>query len=303
MTRARIRSRTREMQDKIPTPEASIKLQQDRNKLRKGIDDYHRSVIIYCAYYATINVPCSQMMPFFKDLDLSAGYTDEDDLGSLQPYLDRPSASDTFGTNSDSDGSDIVIALGTPANTLDDTSYPEDDSLLMPSYLDASQRSSKEIQKLALQELQLRQAQANDSLESLRLALANKSLRFRKDVRTSKTYTTRNSAWLCVDQESAKVSKHTASYNRARNAMLALQAPDSILSKYLPISHEDLKMPSDILEENRVGQRSDTLAWFWRMGQQGDASMNSEWHKECMCYGVIISINSLCSNVLCSLPN
>jgi hypothetical protein len=32
------------------------------------------------------------------------------------------------------------------------------------------------------------------------------------------------------------------------------------------ITKEDMKMAGDVMEENRIGQRSSTLAWFWRLG-------------------------------------
>ena len=45
----------------------------------------------------------------------------------------------------------------------------------------------------------------------------------------------------------------------------------------MPIEKEHLRELKDITEENRAGQRSDTLAWFWRMGTDGGGP---EWSVE-----------------------
>ncbi|KAJ7189424.1 hypothetical protein GGX14DRAFT_383282, partial [Mycena pura] len=41
-------------------------------------------------------------------------------------------------------------------------------------------------------------------------------------------------------------------------------------AQWKPITKEDLKMPGDITETNRIGQRSSVLAWFWRL-EDGEA--------------------------------
>lgn len=55
-------------------------------------------------------------------------------------------------------------------------------TLLMPSYLTQADRERLGFGRIAQQELELRQGQANDCLNSLRLALGHKALLFRTDV-------------------------------------------------------------------------------------------------------------------------
>jgi len=55
------------------------------------------------------------------------------------------------------------------------------------------------------------------------------------------------------------------SYRLARNVLETLGAKEELLNQYQEIWKEDLKMSRDIVEENRVGQRSSELAWFWRL--------------------------------------
>jgi hypothetical protein len=46
---------------------------------------------------------------------------------------------------------------------------------------------------------------------------------------------------------------------------------------------QDMKMSGNVTEENRYGQRSDTLAWFWRPddGLSGEDNLSPRM-KECM---------------------
>ena len=76
-----------------------------------------------------------------------------------------------------------------------------------------------------------------------------------------------------------EVMRHVRSYKRARQALAALGADDEVLNQYKDIEKRDLKMSSDMLEENRVGQRNDALAWFWRLGTAQTAG--DGWMEEC----------------------
>jgi hypothetical protein len=52
------------------------------------------------------------------------------------------------------------------------------------------------------------------------------------------------------------------------------------LTKFQPIYPVDLKMSGDIVEENRIGQRNDALAWFWRIDGTGQ-DLDDDWMQEC----------------------
>ena len=49
----------------------------------------------------------------------------------------------------------------------------------------------------------------------------------------------------------SQVQKAVKEYNRARDAVQKLSSLDP---KYKHITQDDLKMPGDIIEENRIGQ-------------------------------------------------
>jgi hypothetical protein len=77
-----------------------------------------------------------------------------------------------------------------------------------------------------------------------------------------------------------KIKRHVRAYKRARQALECLKAPNEVMDTYRPILPEDLNVSGDVVEENRLGQRNDTLAWFWHIqapnGDQGD-----QWMEEC----------------------
>jgi hypothetical protein len=111
--------------------------------------------------------------------------------------------------------------------------------------------------------------------------LGHKSLLFRRKVRDSKNQKGKTRAWKEVAQSAGRVMKHVASNQRAQRALERLGADEEILERYQDIKKEDLKISSDMVEENRIGQWNDTLAWFWCLGPQTDAEGDS-WMQECM---------------------
>jgi len=77
-----------------------------------------------------------------------------------------------------------------------------------------------------------------------------------------------------------KIARHMRAYQRARRALEYLEAGNEVMDKYRPIRPQDLALSGDVVEEQRLGQRNDTLAWFWRIGTTNDDQGN-EWMDEC----------------------
>ena len=157
--------------------------------------------------------------------------------------------------------------------------YPEKIPLVMPSAMDQDNVNTDHMKALACQELKLRQGQANDCLQHLRLALGHKALLFRTRVRNASSVKERTKAWDDVKTARRQVDKHVRGYHRARNAMVRLGAGPEVLGTYLVIERKDLALSRDITDENRLGQRNDKLAWFWGIGK--DSSANNAWMIEC----------------------
>jgi hypothetical protein len=184
---------------------------------------------------------------------------------------------DSSHYSEDSDAEDI------PENT------PETKSLALPSSLGPGEVNRLGLVDLARQEAELRQGQINDALEGLRMALGEKSLLYRTDVRNMKSQRTSLKAWQNVNKQDAVARRHKRAYDRARKALIRLNIDTEYLSTLHDITPADMKMAGDVTEENRIGQRSSMLAWFWRLG--GDAAMDevemNPRMKECGCVQVI----------------
>ncbi|KAI6021295.1 hypothetical protein EDC04DRAFT_2575543 [Pisolithus marmoratus] len=67
----------------------------------------------------------------------------------------------------------------------------------------------------------------------------------------------------------ARVNKYVRSYQRARQAILQLNTGGNMAERYQEIQPEDLAVSKEVTEENRFGQGTSKLAWFWMMnGEQ-----------------------------------
>jgi hypothetical protein len=62
-----------------------------------------------------------------------------------------------------------------------------------------------------------------------------------------------------------------------------LKASQDILQKYQLIKPDELGLSKDVTEENRFGQSSDILPWFWRIGGS-QLEPSGVWNEECKCY-------------------
>jgi hypothetical protein len=156
---------------------------------------------------------------------------------------------------------------------------PENSPLYLPSTFTASQREDLGWQELGNMELQLREGQANDLLERLRECLAEKSLKFRTEVRPANSQKKVTRAWGSVHRMDSQIKETVVMYRTARDAIGELGGAAD-LKRFQEIKRSDLKMSGDIVEENRVGQRSSVLPWFWRLDRQAK-EYHGNYEKEC----------------------
>ncbi|KAI5999723.1 hypothetical protein EDC04DRAFT_2612161 [Pisolithus marmoratus] len=108
-------------------------------------------------------------------------------------------------------------------------------SIWMPSSIGAAKLTELGLHDLLKEERELRIGQANDCLDQLRTDLGNKAML--EGTRTKKE----------IQKVVARVNKHVRSYQR----------------KYQEILPEDLVVSKEVTEENRFGQGTSKLAWFW----------------------------------------
>jgi hypothetical protein len=180
-------------------------------------------------------------------------------------------------TDLDSDGGsegypDVDEELGLEANI-----FPELVNLPLPSQVGIKICRDLGLSQIASQEVELRKGQAHECLHRLKLALGLKSALFRKTIRHAKSQKTKTRGWSTVRRVDASVRIHVRRYNGARHALLSLGCSQDDLKVFQPIHKEDLKMNHDITEENRFGQRSDSVSWFWRIN---GGQTNDTWQDE-----------------------
>ncbi|KAG1825170.1 hypothetical protein EV424DRAFT_1267602, partial [Suillus variegatus] len=151
----------------------------------------------------------------------------------------------------------------------------------MPSSISHQDALALDLGALRTEELQLRQGQANDCLERLRQALGHKSIIYRQHFRSS------DSTWVGTRSKQEafrcrmKIDKCVRSYQRARDAMGRLGVDEETLRNvYQQIQPNQLTINQEVTEENRYGQGSDRLAWFWRVNNGGDVREDL-WMDEC----------------------
>lgn len=170
-------------------------------------------------------------------------------------------------------------------------------TLGLPSRLGWSQCVANGLREMAEMELELRRGQANEALHQIRLQLAYKALLLRKTIRNVKSQKKTTRAWRVIRRMEGKVAGQVAIYRHARKAILELLADegeslrtdktrDEVDKAYQDILPAHLKMPGDITEEARIGQKNDRLAWFWRFDVGNDMEEDT-WLEECECSSVM----------------
>lgn len=154
--------------------------------------------------------------------------------------------------------------------------------LLLPSHLGPHHHQDPMVAALARDEKVIRQSQASDALQQLRLSLGMKSAIFRKVVANAKGQKRITRAWKAVHVATAAVQRHARAYRLARHALVQLHADQSIMTRFPPLEKSDLSVSRDVVEENRVGQRSEHVSWIWRLDIGKDQDKN-KWILESEC--------------------
>src|ERR1700727_2605395 len=156
---------------------------------------------------------------------------------------------------------------------------PEREQITLPSALAPGEIDRLSLRPLSKIEAELRKGQVADALEGLRLALGEKSLCFRTVVHSANSQRTTNRGGDNVHRLDAEARRCRSKYRKARNALHHLSIDPEYLATLRDITDDDLTVAGDLTDERRFGQRSDTLPWFWRIGEAGGC--NGPRMKEC----------------------
>ena len=149
----------------------------------------------------------------------------------------------------------------------DDSFEEQDEAEMIPSEVVVlplpsniiSDKVKSSIKTLISVERELWKGQENDTLEGLRVALANKSLIFSKHVNLSKTTKQTNRAWDSIRNNESHVLAHACSYERAWEAFNVIGIPEDLLV-YQKLNDLDLKTVKDVTKAKHYGQGSHSLA-------------------------------------------
>lgn len=162
----------------------------------------------------------------------------------------------------------------------DESNEPEAENLLLPSYLTADERNQHGLVDLAKIEFNLREGQAHDALEEVRLAIKtfNYNLKFKVQNVRGQSANTRAQAFLTT-LTTDKI-KSAQKYRLARNALIALGLSSTDLSLQ-PLIDSQL-WAKDSSKPSRLGDTRTEEPWFWSVGRPSglSAEQELEWSLE-----------------------
>ncbi|KAI6098489.1 hypothetical protein F5141DRAFT_1205369 [Pisolithus sp. B1] len=225
----------------LPNPMSTsqeVKISVKRQRLSARIEKFH-----------------SNGQAFFKGLEINGAFTPQDDPEFCGKEEEEEEGEEDREFWGEDDGYWEV-----PGEEVEELAS-ELMSIWMPSSIGSAKLTELGLVDLLKEERELRIGQANDCLDQLRTDLGNKAM---EGTRTKKE----------IQKVVARINKHVRGYQRARQAILRLDPNVDMAEKYQEILPNDLAVSKEVTEENRFGQGTSKLAWFWMMeGEQSQLSL------------------------------
>ncbi|KAI9429321.1 hypothetical protein H4582DRAFT_1764265, partial [Lactarius indigo] len=147
-----------------------------------------------------------------------------------------------------------------------DATNPEDFPVLLPSSLGWEWCVRHGFQSLAEKEVQLRHAQASESIHGICLALGFKSALFHTQVRPAHTQQTKTCTWNAIHNVDTNVCEHACIYSMAWDAYRKLRKAAPIPQDLPKLHSKDLCVATLVLGSQQVGQRNTQQSWIWGFG-------------------------------------
>lgn len=236
-----------------PTDVQKLAVARRRDKLQGQIDDFVRAAMTY----------------------LGDEFDDYDQLDLMTVMLDAAELDSAASSSDDSDRPEDVDRYDRPVEFT-----PETVVIPLPSNIGIERCAEWGVTDLVLQEISLREGQANDALHAIRVNLADKAVLFRTTIRSAKSQARSTRAWARVHSVDRILHFNVQIYSKCRRQLVHLGA-DDLLTKFRPLEKADLKATTVVADPNARGQRNSTLAWFWSIDVQGDSTSN-DWMNECV---------------------
>lgn len=192
--------------------------------------------------------------PIDKDLEQELSNVDQTLTPAEQDEDEEPDS------DSDSDVGEDVYP------NIEDFLPPEKKTIPLPSNSDLKLYIDSGNEFVLAIEADLRMGEMNDTLEKLRVILGTRSVLMKKTLRGTQGGSGKTRAWAEINNYTRERNLLVRYYLKSRHALEQLGThPELLETTYKPIKATDLKVTGDIVEENRFGQQSDTLPWFWRL--------------------------------------
>jgi hypothetical protein len=225
-------------------PHLTEKLDKKRQQLQIKIDEF----VEKCPFKLPNQLDNSPLILLEDDVDCSE---DDDD--------DESSESEDERQEDDWIRQDVELS-------------PEKITLPLPSRLNPRDIEDLTITRLLEEEKTTREDQAMKALEHLRLSLGLKAALYRKRLRMAKSQKVKTRTWKMIYAVDTAIRSHAGQYNLAGQALIRLNVADEILVRFPNLKKGDMKISGDVIEENRMGQRSEHVSWLWRWNMSIDGN-------------------------------
>lgn len=229
---------------KKPTSEDKLELARRRQRFVKRLDSFEEQAVIF---FPEVSFSEALLAPPTMD-----EYEHEEDLELLR---NNPPQADNI--------------------------LPEYREIILPSAFSIVPQTMKGAREI---EIELRVAQANDRLASIRLDIGHKSFVYRKKINVEESKKGKTRSYDEVNTIDRNLAHHLRVYSQARWALHQLTAPSNILSRFEEIKKDDTHLLPNIARPNQAGFRNQNIPWFWGFNIHGD-SKNDFHMEECeYCY-------------------
>ncbi|KAI6163966.1 hypothetical protein EDD17DRAFT_1506860 [Pisolithus thermaeus] len=236
----------------LPNPMSTsqeVKISVKRQRLFARIEKFH-----------------SNGQAFFKGLEINGAFTPQDDPEFCEKEEEREEEDREFWGEDDG-------YWEVPGEEVEELAS-ELMSIWMPSSIGSDKLTELGLVDLLKEERELRIGQANDCLDQLRTDLGNKAMLYQQNFQTANSTREGTRTKKEIQKVVARINKHVRGYQRARQATLRLDPNGNMAENYQAILPDDLAVSKEVTEENRFGQGTSKLAWFWMMeGEQSQLSL------------------------------
>ena len=200
-----------------------------------------------------------------EEFDMDDVLQIEDDLAELDPSGRAPDVAQVAATKA-AQAQEAALAA---------VEAVEHVKIALPSAM-GKEHQAHGLQVLLSKEYQLRQGQANDALQGVRVSIANLSFEYGRKLRKiKKSKVKKTRAWATVHSVGCMLHLHRQIYSYAVSAISRLGNPEKMIGRqYKPLLKEDMKANTVVADPNAQGQSKAKPAWFWSSNLAGDMQDN-----------------------------